>query len=161
MKCPRCFMSTGVLKSIKIRTSPRKKKKTARSISLIVSGRVEKRKKSFLSKTASIAPHSPSHSLVDTFLDEASTSSGSCASPGTPSSDDSGSEIPNEAEIYEYGECSRATCCFKFCVKCNCKYHPQQVCKELSPASPSSFYKSSVISSRQSKKSLKRLIYKC
>lgn len=129
----------------------------------ISSGRVTKRPKTFLSKT-SIETHSPADSFL-TFLDDSRASpstSSSCASPSSFSSDDSsGCEGANDAVTYEFGVCSGISCNFKFCVKCNCKYHPRQLCKDFSPASPTRGHmnKSSVACSSQSFKSLKRLVY--
>lgn len=88
--------------------------------------------------------------------------SASPSSPSMPSSDESyasSGEMEASTEIYEYAVCSGISCCFKFCVKCDCKYHPRQKCKDLSPVSPQRSYlsKSSVACSQKSKKSLKRL----
>lgn len=153
-KCPRCC-KPAIINSIKIRSSPRKKKSSIHKLSTVGAGRVHKRIKTFLSKP-SIESQNISEQLYTTFpcmLDSASDSS-NC---GTPSSDESSCET----EIYEFAECSGISCNFKFCVNCNCKYHPRQRCKELSPPSPSrsSINKSSVACSNQSFKSLKRLVY--
>lgn len=160
-KCPRCCKPAPI-HSIKIRCSPRKKRKcNILKLSTSCAGRVQKRSKTFLSKP-SIESQLLSEPLYATFpcaLDSASDSS-NCGSPSVPSSDESNNEL-HETEMYEFAECSGISCNFKFCVKCNCKYHPRQLCKELSPASPprGSFNKSSVACSSQSFKSLKRLVY--
>ena len=159
MKCPYCSKPAKI-NTIQIRRSPRKKKKIAGSILKISSsGRIQKRSKTFLSKP-SIDSHSPSDSSFVTFMDVQSPSPST--SSGSPSSDDScgsGSEMPNETGTYEYGECSGIACSFKFCVKCRCKYHPRQLCKEFSPGSPSRSVNGTVACSSRSLKSLKRLIY--
>lgn len=161
-KCPRCF-KPAVISSIKIRSSPRKKRKCniLKLSTAVAGGRVQKRTKSFLSKP-SIDSQLLSEQLYATFpcmLESASDSSNS-GSPSAPSSDESSCEM-HETETYEFAECSGLSCNFKFCVKCNCKYHPRQKCKELAPPSPprGSFNKSSVACSNRSFKSLKRLVY--
>lgn len=167
-KCPRC-MKPAKVSTIKIRRSPRKKKKRNISdIPKISSGRVQKPSKTFLAKP-SIDSHYSFDQLYVTFpmLDERSNSnspstSSSGESPHPPSSDESassGNEFSTEAESYEFGVCSGISCNFKFCVKCNCKYHPRQLCKELSPASPSRSHRheTSVACTSLNRKSLKRL----
>lgn len=164
-KCPRCC-KTATLSSIKIRSSPRKRKKSNSILKIcsISSGRVQKQAKSFLSQS-SIDSHSLTDEVLTTFpiLEESRSStsaSSSCASPiASLSSDDSCySESETAVEtVYEFFVCSGHSCNFKFCVKCNCKYHPRQMCKELLAASPSRSNKSSVACSNRSFKSLKRL----
>lgn len=92
------------------------------------------------------------------------SASSSCGSPSSPSSSEesaaSGSEMPPEADnLYEYGTCSGVSCKYKFCVKCNCRFHPRTKCPEFSPASPSKSINTSVACSSRSLKSLKRLVY--
>lgn len=164
-KCPRCSRP-ATISSIKIRSSPRKRKKSSNVLKICSfnSGRVQKQSKTFLSKP-SIDSHSQIDQLYATFptLDDHSGStsaSSSCASPTSPSSDESSnSENESMEVVYEFAVCSGYACHFKFCSKCNCKYHPRQTCKDLSPASPSRehFNKSSVACSSKSFKSLKRL----
>lgn len=157
------------MSSIKIRSSPRKNKKKSNiyKISSNQSGRIQKRSKTFLGK-ASIESQLTSHDqLFVTFPmleDRSSSTSPSSSFYASPSSDESsgsGNEISCEMSTYEYGECSGPTCSFKFCVKCNCKYHPRQLCKDFSPASPTRLHisRSSVACSSKSLKSLKRLVY--
>lgn len=102
--------------------------------------------------------------LYATFPGLEEHSSNSSSSPGSASSDESSgssNEMSSETGLYEYAVCSGISCGFKFCVKCNCKYHPRQLCKEFAPASPSRNYSAnkSVACSSQSLRSLKRLIY--
>lgn len=166
MKCPKC-RKPAKINSVKIRSSPRKKKKKHCSsilkLSTGPSGRVQKRSSSFLAKP-SIDSFSMSGDLYVTFpmLGEHSDSA-SPSSPSSPSSDESGSsgsEMLGDAAMYEFAVCSGLSCHFKFCVKCKCKSHPRQMCKELSPASPThAVNRSSVACSNKSLKSLKRLIY--
>lgn len=130
------------------------------NISSVGSGRVQKRSRSFLAKPSIDSQFSYSEKLFVTFPTLSNTSPSS--SGGSPSSDESsGGEMSDETGTYEYGECTGISCNFKFCVKCNCKYHPRQPCKELSPASPPRGFtgnnNSSVACSSRSFKSLKRL----
>lgn len=167
-KCPKCCRPAKV-KTTSLRTSPRKKKKKNMSILKIsTSGRVQKRSKTFLLSPSIDSSSVLSDDLYVTFpmLEEHSDSpsSTSCGSLGSQTSDEScgsGSETPKEAENYEYAECSGIACKFKFCVKCNCRYHPRLQCKDFSPVSPprGQMNKSAVACSRASVKSLKRLIY--
>lgn len=160
-KCPRCSKPAKINR-VRIRSSPRKHKKC--NILKISSGRVQKRSKTFLAKP-SIDTQVTTDQLYVTFpsLDDSNCSTS--ASPSLHSSDESsgsGSETSFDAEMYEYGECSGPSCNFKFCVKCNCKYHPCRICKDFSPASPTRIHftsKSSVACSTKSLKSLKRLVY--
>lgn len=159
-KCPRCGRPS-VVNCIKIRSSPRKAKKL--NILKISSGRVQKRNKSFLAKP-SIDSIGTASQLFVTFptLDDRSGSTSPSSNYGSPSSDESSSSEQLDAEMYEFGVCSGQTCNYKFCVKCNCKYHPRAPCKDFSPASPTRGYmhnSSTVACTSQSIKSLKRLIY--
>jgi hypothetical protein len=164
-KCPKCCKPARV-KTTSLRTSPRKKRKSSCILKMSTSGRIQKRSKTFL-----LSPSIDSNSRNDDFyvtfpmleVHSDSPSSSSSGSPSSHASDEScgsGNEATKEAESYEYAECSGLTCKFKFCVKCNCKYHPRVQCKDFSPVSPPrNFNKSAVACSRASVKSLKRLIY--
>lgn len=164
-KCPRCRKS-AIIKQIPIRSSPRKnrKKKMGTSLNILQlspHGRVSKRQTSktlSLTKTSIHADcfneaHKICQTLPLTFDDEKSSSSSGCESPGNFSS---GNEDSND-EIYEFAECTAPSCCFKFCVKCNCKYHPRFTCGDLSPPSPSRVPKIAAACTKSSLKSLKRL----
>lgn len=165
-KCPRCFRS-AIVNSIRIRSSPRKNRKSNifKISTASSSGRIQKqRKKTFLEKPSIDSPTS-AEQLYVTFpmLDDGSSSTSPTSSHYTsPSSDESsGNEMLGDTTLYEYGECSGPMCNFKFCVKCNCKYHPRQLCRDFSPVSPTRPHinRSYVACSNKSKKSLKRLIY--
>lgn len=168
-KCPKCG-NPAKISTISIRSSPRKKKKT-RGILKVSSrgqGRVQKQNKTFLSKP-SIDSCTLNDQLYVTFptLDDYSGSEStlsSPASPVSPNSEDSGTsgnESGRETQTLEFGSCSKVNCHFKFCVKCNCKYHPRRLCNDFSVASPTRTYtsKSSIACTRQSTKRLKRLTY--
>ncbi|CRK99555.1 CLUMA_CG012872, isoform A [Clunio marinus] len=160
-KCPICSKPAIIMK---VRSSPRKKKKTNLfKIAYTNSGRTRKKSASFLSK-ASIDSQSTNEQFYVTFhqFDDRSATTSSSDTPGPSSSDDSsGSEITASEELHEYAECSGVSCHFKFCVRCNCKYHRGHPCKDLSPPSPPRglLAKTTVVGSRKSLKSLKRLIY--
>lgn len=59
----------------------------------------------------------------------------------------------------DYAICSGQSCGYVFCVKCLCEYHPESVCKDLAPNSPSKEEEAShnVACSKQSRRSLLRL----
>ncbi|KAG5680748.1 hypothetical protein PVAND_010237 [Polypedilum vanderplanki] len=166
-KCPRCCRP-ATIKKVKIRNSPRKKKNNILSISTSISttGRVQKRTKTFLSKTTIDTFHDSSLrssplfvSLADDELSRSPNRSSSCESPNSSLS---GDDINNFDEIYEYGVCESNGCSYKFCVKCNCKYHPRRQCADLSPPSPNRYFKfneSGGACTRASNKSLRRLAY--
>lgn len=81
--------------------------------------------------------------------------SSSCDSPSSSGTDES-CEMD---EIYEYGICTGVGCSFKFCIKCNCKYHPRRICGDLSPPSPSRNNSKILAGTKASRKSLRRLNY--
>uniref|UniRef100_A0A182INC3 IBR domain-containing protein n=1 Tax=Anopheles atroparvus TaxID=41427 RepID=A0A182INC3_ANOAO len=61
----------------------------------------------------------------------------------------------------DYAVCS--SCGFQFCIKCLCEYHPETVCPDLAPNSPSKEEdrgQPNVACSRQSRRSLQRLCRK-
>lgn len=126
-------------------------------------GRVSKRtaSRTLLSKTSIADGFNETlkvcHTLPLNFDEEKSSSSSGCESPCGNCS--SGSEDSND-EIYEFAECTALGCCFKFCVKCNCRYHPKFKCADLSPPSPSRTSKNAVACSKTSRKNLKRLFDK-
>ncbi|XP_070509781.1 serine-rich adhesin for platelets-like [Chironomus tepperi] len=161
-RCPRC-RKPATISTIKIRNSPRKKK-TSSILKLSTStGRVQKRfRTTFLSKTSipesfheALNPHYVTLSHIDEDSSRSPQRSSSCDSPNSSGSDES-CEID---EIYEYGICTGAGCSFKFCVKCNCKYHPRRICGDLSPPSPSHNQSKTVAGTKASRKSLRRLNY--
>lgn len=59
----------------------------------------------------------------------------------------------------DYAVCSGKNCGFVFCIKCLCEYHPNSVCKDLAPNSPSKEDEPvhNVACSKQSRRSLLRL----
>ncbi|XP_055533866.1 uncharacterized protein LOC129723578 [Wyeomyia smithii] len=59
----------------------------------------------------------------------------------------------------DYAVCSGKSCGFVFCIKCLCEYHPDSVCKDLAPNSPSKEDEPAhnVACSKQSRRSLLRL----
>ncbi|XP_058460407.1 uncharacterized protein LOC131436013 [Malaya genurostris] len=59
----------------------------------------------------------------------------------------------------DYAVCSGKSCGFVFCIKCLCEFHPNSVCKDLAPNSPSKEEESThnVACSKQSRRSLLRL----
>ncbi|XP_062698490.1 uncharacterized protein LOC109433101 isoform X1 [Aedes albopictus] len=64
-----------------------------------------------------------------------------------------------EAIQCDYAVCSGKNCGFMFCIKCLCEYHPNSVCKDLAPNSPSKEDEPAhnVACSKQSRRSLMRL----
>jgi hypothetical protein len=126
-------------------------------------GRVSKRSpRKLLSKTSIAGFNEAAHKICQTlplnFSDEEKSSSSSgCESPGGHCS--SSSEDSND-ETYEFAECTAIGCCFKFCVKCNCRYHPKFKCADFSPPSPSRTSKKVIACSKKSRKNLKRLFDK-
>jgi hypothetical protein len=154
---------------VKIRNSPRKKKTISSSSILKLStspstGRVQKRFRTFLSKTsiphesfheALTNPHYVTLSHIDEDSSKSPQRSSSCDSPNSSGSDES----CETDEIYEYGICTGVGCSFKFCIKCNCKYHPRRICGDLSPPSPSRNNSKILAGTKASRKSLRRLNY--
>ncbi|XP_058829447.1 uncharacterized protein LOC131688874 isoform X1 [Topomyia yanbarensis] len=59
----------------------------------------------------------------------------------------------------DYAICSGKSCGFAFCIKCLCEFHPNSVCKDLAPNSPSKEEEPvhNVACSKQSRRSLLRL----
>lgn len=156
VKCPRCNKPSPI-HTFKRRCSPRKKKLVAISYLLNKSPKsLQKyRPKTFLTKPS--IDHQFALDLIDT---------GSCSdsgSPSSPSSDEySGTDIINNNITSEYGICSGIKCHFKFCLKCLCKFHPRKECGDISPPSPSKNQcskNSSIACTKDSRKSLKRLVY--
>lgn len=66
---------------------------------------------------------------------------------------------PTEESQCDYAICSGKNCGFQFCIKCLCEYHPDSMCKDLAPNSPSKEEEPShnVACSKQSRRSLLRL----
>lgn len=166
-KCPKCCRPARIDK-IEIRISPRKKKSNIYKLSKTYTGRVQKRTRTFLSKTSIESFNEVSDPLYVTMasLDDDSSkspkSSSSFESPGNSSGTDDTSNITGQEssmQEYEYGICTGAGCSYRFCVKCNCKYHPKRICGDLSPPSPSRFSRTHAACTRASLKSLKRLAY--
>ncbi len=123
------------------------------------SGRVTKKaSRSLLSKVSFVDSFNEVQQLVHqsvplTFDEEESNSTSGCESPESNSSEGE----DGTGEKYEYAICSTIGCCFKFCVKCRCKYHPRVICPDFSPPSPARVTKSPAARKRASKRSLKRL----
>lgn len=168
-KCPRCS-KTAKITQIRIRNSPRKRVNFLK-LSPSKGGRVQKHSKTFLSKTSiESSCFSEVSSLLYATLpnldDELSRSPNrssdyeSLATTSNSSSDDTMDTTTGE-EVYEYATCGAIGCGFKFCVKCNCKYHPRQQCRDLSPPSPNRNVKnvSAGACTMASRKSLRRLKY--
>lgn len=163
-RCPRC-RKPATISTVKIRNSPRKKKTNGGSILKLSTstGRVQKRfRTTFLSKTSipdSFHETSNQHYVTLSHIDEDSSRSpqrsSSCDSPNSSGSD----ETCEMDEIYEYGICTGVGCSFKFCIKCNCKYHPRRICGDLSPPSPSRNNSKILAGTKASRKSLRRLNY--
>ncbi|XP_062560696.1 uncharacterized protein LOC134224991 [Armigeres subalbatus] len=70
-----------------------------------------------------------------------------------------GRNKPADANQCDYAVCSGKNCGFVFCIKCLCEYHPNSVCKDLAPNSPSKEDEPvhNVACSKQSRRSLQRL----
>jgi len=127
-------------------------------------GRVQKKfRTTFLSKTsipesfheALGNPHYVTLSHIDEDSSRSPQRTSSCDSPNSSGSDES----CETDEIYEYGICTGVGCSFKFCIKCNCKYHPRRICGDLSPPSPSRNHSKILAGTKASRKSLRRLNY--
>ncbi|XP_055594470.1 uncharacterized protein LOC129745424 [Uranotaenia lowii] len=69
------------------------------------------------------------------------------------------STVTNDESQSDYAMCSGKSCGFVFCIKCLCEYHPDAVCKDLAPNSPSKEEEPvhNVACSKQSRRSLHRL----
>lgn len=162
MKCPRC-KKPAKIQVTQIRKSPRKKRNVMK-ISYNSPGRVQKKAStsSFFQQPSLLADSLYSESMYTTFpgINSSPESSSSLGSPSRVSSDESsGNESIYDSIAHEYAECTGKSCNYKFCPKCECKSHPRQDCKELSPNSPIRKSKeSSIACTSQSFKRLKRLI---
>ena len=69
------------------------------------------------------------------------------------------SSASSEESQCDYAVCSGKGCGFTFCVKCLCEHHPDAVCKDLAPNSPSKEDApvQYVACSKASRRSLRRL----
>jgi hypothetical protein len=158
-KCPRC-RKPAKIHVTKIRKSPRKKRNLMK-ISYRSPGRVQKKSSTFLAHSSNLVDSIYSESLYTTISSSPESTSGQ-GSPVRHSSDESsGNESVFDSISHEYAECTGKSCNFKFCLKCECRSHPRQDCKELSPNSPIRKIQNesgSVACTSQSFKRLKRLI---
>ncbi|CAO1403896.1 unnamed protein product [Diamesa hyperborea] len=156
VKCPRCNKPSPI-HTLKRRCSPRKKKLVAISYLLNKSPKnlLKFRPKTFLTK-----PSIDNQFALELF------DTGSCSDSGSPSSlssdEYSGTDVMNNDISIEFAVCSGIKCHFKFCLKCRCKFHPRKECGSISPPSPSKNQcstNSSIACTKDSRKSLKRLVY--
>lgn len=142
--CAKCGGEASI-KTIKLRRS--KRRRNIAKFSTVGAGHLQKRKITFLKKP-----------IFVTLFSKPDSDSSDGNSLNTQSSEDSSDDVFG-TESFKVAECLAMCCKFRSCVSCNCKFHPERKCKDLSPASLSCETFTNVACTSKSLERVKRVLF--